>query len=133
MSIRILHCGDNLQNYYICIEKEVAGFSQLSPAAGDSIYLAVKVMGLSYIGARGIIGTPSYLKPWPNSKKYKFEFSLTNIEFCKPFNIHPLSQFGGTHWAAIFLQASKAIKNEGAVNFLIEQFEKNKSQEMQRF
>jgi len=133
MTIRILHCGENLQNYYICIEKEVAGFSQLSPTPGDQIYLAIKIKGFSYIGARGIIGETTTNRPWPNSQNYKFSFELTNIEYCKPFNLQSLSEFGGPYWAAKYLQASKPIKDEGATIYLNEQFEKNRMVELHRF
>jgi len=133
MNPRILHCGENLENYYLCIEKEVAGFTQLSPAKEDQIYLAIKVKGFSYIGARGIIGESTNIRPWPNSQNYKFSFILTNIEYCKPFNIQALSEFGGPYWAAKYLQASKPIKDEGATNYLNELFEKNKIQVFLKF
>lgn len=32
MNTRIIHCRENLKNYYICIEKQVAGFPQLTPS-----------------------------------------------------------------------------------------------------
>src|SRR5665647_1100582 len=98
MNIRILHCGENLQNYYICIEKQLAGFSLLSSIKGDLIYVAVKVKDFSYIGARGVIDLPTDMRPWPNSQNYIFTFTLTNIEYCKPFNIQALSEFGGPYW-----------------------------------
>jgi len=133
MNTRILHCGENLQNYFLCIENNVAGFSQLSPAIGDQIYLAIKIKGFSYIGARGIIGEPTTNRPWPNSQNYKFAFTLTNIEYCKPFNIQTLSEFGGPYWAAKYLQASKPIKDEEAVSYLNEQFDKNRMGLLHRF
>lgn len=133
MNTRILHCGENLENYYICIEKQVASFMQSSAVKDDLIYLAVKVKGLSYIGARGIIGESTNIKPWSNSQNYKFTFTLTNIEYCKPFNILSLKEFGGPYWAAKYLQASKQIKDEGAVEFLNAQFEKNRIGELHRF
>jgi len=133
MNTRILHCGDNLQNYNLCIEKAVVGFTNLSPSVGDLIYLAVKVNGISYIGARGIIGTSTNLKPWPNSQNYKFTFTLSNIEYCKPFNISGLAQFGGSYWAAKYLQSSKAIKDEPAVAFLNDQFINNHSEILIKF
>ena len=133
MNTRILHCGENLQNYYLCIENEVAGFSQLSPAPGDQIYLAIKVKGYSYIGAKGIIGEPINNRPWQNSQNYKYAFTLVIIEYCKPFNLLTLSFFGGPYWAAKYLQASKPIKDEGATIYLNEQFEKNKMEELHKF
>jgi hypothetical protein len=127
MNTRILHCGENIQNYYLCIENNVSGFSQLSPAPGDQIYLAIKIKGFSYIGARGIISEPTTNRPWPNSQNYKFAFTLTNIEYCKPFNIQSLKDFGGPYWAAKYLQASKPIKDDCATSYLNNQFLKYKS------
>jgi hypothetical protein len=133
MNTRIHHYGENLQNYYLCIEQNVAGFSQLSPIEGDIIYLAIKVKDFSYIGARAIIELPTDNRPWPNNQNYKFAFTLTNIEYCKPFNIQTLSEFGGPYWAVKYLQASKPIKDDGAVGYLNEQFEKYKMTDLYRF
>lgn len=133
MNTRILHCGDNLRNYYLCIEHKVAGFSGLSPMKGDMIYLAVKFNGISYIGARGIIGDPTNTKPWVDASKYKYNFQLKQVEYCTPFEIQPLAKFGGSYWAARFLQASKPIKVPAAVDFLQREFEKNISDELIRF
>ena len=133
MNTRILHCGELLENYYLCIEKKVAGFTSLSPVAGDLVYLAVKVDGISYIGARGVIGAATKERPWRNAQNYKHSFVLEHIEFCKPFKIQPLSAFGGTYWAAKYLQASKAIKDLPAVDFLEKEFTTRKTSELQRF
>jgi hypothetical protein len=122
MNTRILHCGDNLQNYYLCIEKQVAGFIRLAPSEGDLVYLAVKHNGISYIGARFTLDKPTNIKPWPDAKNYKFAYSIKNIEYCKPFNFSGLAKFGGTYWAAKYIQSSKPIKDEGALQFLNEQF-----------
>lgn len=126
MAIRILHCGENIPNYYTCIEKQVAGFTTLSAAKDDLIYLCVKVNGVSQIGARGVIDQQTSHKPWINSQGIKFSYTLKNIEYCKPFNIQPLSQIGGSYWAAKYLQASKPIKDVAAVEFLDVQFKNNK-------
>ncbi|HPD64377.1 MAG TPA: hypothetical protein P5265_00605 [Bacteroidia bacterium] len=133
MNIRILHCGDNLRNYYLCAEHRVAGFSGLSPARGDLIYLAVKFNGISYIGAKGVIDDPTNDKPWPDASKYKYVFRLKDVEYCKPFEIQPLSKFGGSYWAAKFLQASKPIKVPEATLFLENEFVKNHTEALVKF
>lgn len=133
MNTRILHCGENLANYYICIDNQVVGFSKLSKAQGDKIYISVKVNGINYIGAKGIIDSSTNIRPWSNSQNYKFIFKLTNIEYCKPFNIQPISQFGGIYWGPKYLVGSKPINDEGSVIYLNDQFEKNKIPELHRF
>ena len=52
MAVRILHCGSSTQNYELCIKENIAGFISRSPEQGDLVYLAVKVNGVSYCGAR---------------------------------------------------------------------------------
>ena len=133
MNTRILHCGDNHQNYYLCIEKQVAGFIRLAPSEGDLLYLAVKHNGISYIGARLTIDKPTTNKPWPDAKSYRYAYSVKNIEFCKPFVFSGLVKFGGPYWAAKYIQSSKQIQDQGAVNYLAEEFIKNLSQELHRF
>lgn len=133
MTSRILHCGDNLPNYYTCIEKQVAGFTTLNPSQNDLIYLCVKINGISQIGARGFIDQKTDLKPWANSKGIKFSYTIKNMQYCKLFSIQPLAKFGGSYWAAKYLQASKPIKDEAAINFLDAEFKKNKVEELVRF
>lgn len=133
MNTRILHCGENVSNYYTCIEKKIAGFTVLSAVPGDLVYLSVKVNGISVVGARGIIEQKTDQRPWPDSKGIKFAFTLKNVEFCKPFQIQPLAKIGGSYWAAKYLQASKSIRDEEAVKFLEDEFEKNRSEVLVRF
>ncbi len=133
MNTRILHCGESLENYYLCLERKLAGFKTLSPATGDMIYFSVKLDGISYIGGRGIIEKPSAEIPWRNAQNYKRSFSLTAVEYCKAFKIQPLSQFGGTYWAAKYLQSSKPIKDIEAIQFLEDQFTAAKMDTIQRF
>ena len=133
MNIRILHCGDNLQNYYLCIEKQVAGFKRLSPSFGDMVYLCVKVNGISFIGARFVLDKVTTIKPLPDAKNYKFVFSVKDIQYCKPFEIKGLAQYGGSSWAAKYLQSSKQIKDEPAIRFLEEQFMKDLRRELIKF
>ena len=133
MNIRILHCGENLANYYTCIEKQIGGFTTLNPSADDMIYLCVKINGKSQIGARGVIDQKTNDKPWANSQGIKFSYTLKNIEYCKPFDISGLSKFGGSYWAAKYLQASKPIKDLEAGEFLYEEFRKNRIDRLVKF
>ncbi|MBN8676649.1 MAG: hypothetical protein J0M29_00400 [Chitinophagales bacterium] len=42
MNTRILHCSNSLENYYLCLEHQVAGFSNRGPQPGDQVYLVEK-------------------------------------------------------------------------------------------
>jgi len=42
MNTRILHCSNSLENYYLCLEHRVAGFSNRGPQSGDQVYLKLK-------------------------------------------------------------------------------------------
>ncbi|WP_291575967.1 hypothetical protein [Clostridium sp. UBA4548] len=41
-SYRILNCGSSMENYYICINEKVAGFTQRTADVGDTIFFSVK-------------------------------------------------------------------------------------------
>ena len=59
---RVLNCSTSLENYYICIEEKVAGFSNRGPQSGDQVYLAVKIgktWYISEIALREYLGIPT--------------------------------------------------------------------------
>lgn len=124
---RILHCGKLIENYYICIDEKVAGFSQKfrDGGKGDTIYLAVKIGKKSLCGARGVLDDFTDNKPWKDSDKYIQCFKIKNIEFCNPFDISVLREVGGKSWGARYLQGSKAIKETEAVDMLNNEFSKH--------
>lgn len=124
---RILHCGKLIENYYICINEKVAGFSQRfrDGGKGDTIYLAVKIGKKSLCGARGILDDFTDNKPWHDSDKYIQCFKIKDIEFCNPFDISVLREAGGKSWGAKYLQGSKIIKENEAVKLLNSEFTKN--------
>jgi len=41
MANRILHCGKLLENYHLCLQHQVVGFTARGALPGDTIYLAV--------------------------------------------------------------------------------------------
>lgn len=53
MGERILHCGTSLENYYTCINQQVAGFTKRVANVNDRVYIVVKVENKSLCGARG--------------------------------------------------------------------------------
>lgn len=44
MDTRILHCSNSLENYYLCLEHRVGGFTNRGPQKGDLAIKAVKVL-----------------------------------------------------------------------------------------
>lgn len=132
---RILHCGKLIENYYICINEKIAGFSQRfrEGGKGDTIYLAVKIGKKSLCGARGILDEFTDNKPWNDSDKYIQCFKVKDLEFCKPFDISILREVGGKSWGAKYLQGSKAIKENEAVKLLNNKFMKNITNEVYMF
>jgi hypothetical protein len=83
LNTRILHCSTSLENYYLCLEHRVAGFSNRGPQPGDQVYLVVKVGKKSLCGARFILEEPTDNKPWADADSYVNALSVSNIEFCK--------------------------------------------------
>jgi hypothetical protein len=126
MSTRILHCSTSIENYNICIEQKVAGFSNRGPQPNDLVYLAVKVGKKTLCGARFRLNAPTDFKPWPDGEKYVHSLRIKDIEYCQPFDISILSQAGGKHWAMKYMQASKPISDQAARQLLDEEFSKNK-------
>ncbi|MDX5437530.1 MAG: hypothetical protein LPK03_10070, partial [Pontibacter sp.] len=114
MSTRILHCSTSVENYNICIEQKVAGFSHKGPQPNDLIYLAVKEGKKTISGARFRLDGLTDLKPWPDGERYVHVLSIKDVEFCKPFDISILSQTGGAFWGVKYMQASKPISDPAA-------------------
>ncbi|MEK4824473.1 hypothetical protein NSS71_07935 [Niallia sp. FSL W8-0951] len=133
MSVRILHCSKSINNYNICVKEKVVGFSKRLAETGDLIYIVVKHDKVTYCGVRGVIGEQTDYKPWENSELYVQSFNLENIEYCKPFNLSILASVGGKSWGIKYTQASKAIRDEEAINLLNEEFNVNKTNEFHSF
>lgn len=128
MSIRILHCGKSIENYNICLENEVAGFTRRGPEIGDVIYIVVRSKKSILCGIRGILSDVTDFKPWPDSDNYVISFNLENVEYAKPFDIKFLSTVGGTYWNLKYLQGAKVIKDEQAIHLLDDSFSLHKDE-----
>lgn len=126
MSTRILHCSTSVENYNICIEHQVAGFSHRGPQPDDLIYLVVRVGKKTFCGARFKLDKLTDLKPWPDGDRYKHTLSLKELEYCQPFDISLLSQAGGKSWSIKYIQGSKPISDQLARKLLNQEFISNK-------
>jgi hypothetical protein len=133
MTIRILHCGKSIENYTLCIQHKVAGFTRRGALTGELIYLAVKVGKNSLCGARGILSDNTDEKPWEDSENYVNCFRLEQMEFCQPFDIKILKSIGGNYWALKFVQGAKPINNEEAEQILNQEFANNISEVFTEF
>lgn len=133
MKVRISHCSTSLENYYLCLNQKVSGFTNRGPETGDVIYLVVKVGKKSLCGARYLLDEPTDYKPWPDSENYVNAFTIKNIEYCKPFDISVLSKAGGTYWALKYIQGAKPINDDSAIKLLDEEFTKYRSDVLFQF
>ncbi|MCD1261288.1 hypothetical protein B5M42_021025 [Paenibacillus athensensis] len=126
MGNRILHCGASLENYYTCVNQQVAGFTKRVASVNDLVYIVVKIGGKSLCGARGRLKEPTDFRPWKDSDQYPQCFSLGDIEYCQPFDISILEQTGGKYWSLKYVQSAKNITDEQALHLLQSSFEQNR-------
>lgn len=126
MNTRILHCSNSIENYNLCIEHSVAGFSNRGPQQNDIVYLAVKVGKKTLCGARFRLGAFTERKPWPNEDRYVHALEIKEVEYCQPFDLSILSSTGGKHWSIKYVQSSKPIKDKEACELLHNKFTSNK-------
>lgn len=130
MTVRTLHCGKNIDNFNLCLDNQVAGFTHRGPEPGDVIYLLVRKGKKTECGARFVLDYITDEKPWEDSDKYVVSFFIKDIEFSRLFDISFLKEDGGEYWTLKYLQASKAIDNKAAKH-LESEFEKHKTVERQ--
>ncbi|KGM93452.1 hypothetical protein Z955_15015 [Clostridium botulinum C/D str. DC5] len=133
MAYRILHCGESLENYYTCMKEKTIGFTKNIGDKEDIIFLVVKINKAAICGARVIISEKTNYKPWKDFNKYKICFNITNIEFCKPFQVEILKQVDPEKWGFKFMLGSKEIKEQEAIDLLNSTFEENKRDSMYIF
>lgn len=130
VNYRILHCGDSLDNYYICIQQKVAGFTRRVADVGDIVYMVVKVNNRLMCGARAKLTDVTDFRPWNDADQYPQCFTLVEIAYCNPFDIGILERAGGKHWSLKYVQSAKAIQDEHALKLLEESFAEGKSNEL---
>ena len=131
-SIRILHCGKSVKNYYICMSSKIVGFTQRfsNGGTGDRIYIAVNFNGKSVCGARAILGEPVEQKPeWENGERLIRCYRIKDIEFCQFFDLSILKKVD-KNWGAKFVLSSKPIVVKKAINLLDEKFNDLKCDEL---
>ncbi|WP_338442442.1 hypothetical protein VZG28_05630 [Synechococcus elongatus IITB4] len=127
MAYRILHCGKSLQNYRLCVEHQVAGFTTRGPEPGDVICLAVNSRKQTLCGLRAKLGQPTDQKPWDDSDRYVATYQLIEVEYAAPFDLRLLADYGGRYWPLKFLQLAKAIQDEAAIQALNKAFDQHRS------
>ncbi|MGY3839014.1 hypothetical protein ACWNPK_17955 [Bacillus atrophaeus] len=122
MAIRILHCGESIENYNICIRNQIVGFTKRTAKIGDLIYISVKKENGTVCGARGVISEITDQRPWENEDNYVQSFILEKMEECEEFPLKILNKTGGKHWGVKYMQSSKEIKDKDAILLLNEAF-----------
>ncbi|RKQ13337.1 hypothetical protein [Ureibacillus endophyticus] len=124
---RILHCTNNINNYNLCVQEEVAGFRTRIAEKGDMVYFAVINDKATICGARGILEELTDYKPWEDADNYVQSWKIKDIEYCNPFELKVLADIGGNSWALKYVQASKTIKDQEAIELLNNVFISNKT------
>lgn len=76
MATYFLNCSDNLENFNLCLEHNVAGFPSTGYYVDDLIYLIVKNNNNWYLGAKGKLKTPTTYKPWRDFSRYQSSFEI---------------------------------------------------------
>lgn len=127
---RTLHCSKNFNNFNICLDHKVAGFTHRGQNSGDLIYLLVKQGKTSLCGARFVLDEISDEKPWEDADKYVISYTIKDIEYCKFFDVSFLKEVGGNYWPLKYLQGSKEF-DEKATKLIDKAFKKNKSETRQ--
>lgn len=123
MATRILHCGNSVENYNLCLKHGVVGFNARGPSKGDTIYLAVRIKKDSLCGMRAVLGDATDFKPWQDADKYVSCFMLDEIEYASPYKLNFLRKIGGKFWSLKYFQGSKSIRDVEAVDELRAQFQ----------
>ncbi len=128
MVVRILHCGKSLVNYGICLRERVFGFTKRGPQIGDLVYLVVKRGKETVCGMRARLADVTDAKPWPDAERYVVSFTLDEVRYCNPFDIHFLADVGGPHWSVKYLQQAKPIHEARAGELLAGAFDRHRTE-----
>jgi hypothetical protein len=76
MATYFCNCGDNLENFNLCLKYNIAGFPSSGYKSGDLVYLIVRENKTWKLGAKGILLDITYNKPWQDADKYKSAFNI---------------------------------------------------------
>lgn len=129
MAVRILHCGESLTNYVTCMRDKVFGFTHRGPEIGDVVYLVTRRGRDTLCGMRAKLADVTDLKPWADAERYVICFTLSEVEYCLPFDVRFLEEAGGEYWGLKYLQRAKAIKETEAVEALGRAFDAHRAAE----
>lgn len=133
MAVRILNCSGSIENYNICVNEKIVGFSYKIGDIGDTIYISAKSEEGLVCGVRATLSEETDIKPWSDGDRYKQCFSITNIEYCNPFMLNELMSIGGQKWYLKYVQSSKVIKDSQVIELLNRLFKNNKSKSFTTF
>ena len=73
---KFLNCGKSMQNYFTCMENNIAGFTKRFAKKGDVVYFVVKNEKVSYLMAKGILGDETDKRPWEDAERYVQSFNI---------------------------------------------------------
>ena len=130
---KFLNCGKSIQNYFTCMENNVAGFTKRFANKGDIVYFVVNYEKVSYLTAKGLLGEETDKKPWGDAERYIQSFNVDEITYCKPIALGEFKEYFKKLWA-IYLQSPISLSNESKVLIEIEKYiNENKIEEYHKF
>ena len=130
---KFLNCGKSIQNYFTCMENNVAGFTKRFAKKGDIVYFVVKDDKVSYLTGKGLLGEETDKKPWEDAERYIQSFNVDEIIYCKPITLGEFKEHFKKLWA-IYLQSPKSLSDERDVLCEIEKYiENNKIESYYKF
>lgn len=76
MATYFCNCGDNNENFDLCLKFKVAGFPSNGYNTGDLVYLIFRQTQNWKLGAKGFLNEPTVEKPWEDAEKYKSAYNI---------------------------------------------------------
>lgn len=130
---KFLNCGKSIQNYFTCMDNNVAGFTKRFAKKGDIVYFVVKNDKVSYLTGKGLLGEETDKKPWEDAERYVQSFNVDEITYCNPIALSEFKEYFKKLWA-IYLQTPKSLSNENKVLIEIEKYiDENKIESYHKF
>lgn len=123
--IRLLCCGNSIENARCCLTKAVIGTAiKVNFAKDELVFIVVKYENDWNIIGAGYIDEPTNDNPFNPREKYKYVYKLTKVSFCKPFGITEETKMQlGERWGLLF-QSPKKIYADEYISWIKSKYEK---------
>jgi hypothetical protein len=126
MSVRILHCGEDILSYDECLQFKQAGFTQRGQEPGDLVYYVVRHKQggkeKSVCGARGYLDSLTDTLSLTDGERYVSKWTVRDMEYCEPFELSFLSKICPGNVGFRYFQRAKPIPDLAAIEALDREF-----------